>query len=248
MSKTKTTSKKDGKKPHLTIMVPVYNEEKTLLKILNGVTSLEIDSYEVIVVNDGSKDKSPLIIEKFSSEFKSPNVKLRVINHSKNRGKGAGIKTGIKHAQGAYFVIQDADLEYDPKDIPPLLKAAMKHDKDAVYGSRFKGKMSGMPKPNYYANKFYNVLLRRLYDTQITDMHTCYKMVRTPLIRELNMTSEGFGYATELVSKLLKRGIDIHEEPVSFKGRTKSEGKKINYKDGIECTYGLIRYKFSKKI
>ena len=209
---------------------------------------MPIEGYEVIVVDDASHDKSPAIINDFSKKFKSQNVELKLMRHPKNRGKGAAIKTALKNAQGHYFVIQDADLEYDPRDIPPLLDAALKTDKDAVYGSRFLGTITGMPKPNYYANRFYNFMLRRLYSTRITDMHTCYKMVRTPLLQDLKMTSEGFGYATELVSKLLRRGIDIHEVPVGFKGRTKRQGKKIDYKDGIECTYKIIHYRFKTDI
>lgn len=243
-----TPSKSKTKNPKLSIMVPVYNEEETIEKILRAVTSLPIDNYEVIVVNDASGDKSLTIIETFAKSFKSPKVQLRVESHPKNRGKGAAIKTALTKARGQYFVVQDADLEYDPRDIPPLLTAALANNREAVYGSRFMGSIDGMPKPNYWANRFYNFMLRRLYDTQITDMHTCYKMVRTPLLQELKMSSEGFDYATELISKLLRRGVDVHELPISFKGRTKKQGKKIDYKDGIECTYKLVQFRFSKKI
>jgi glycosyltransferase involved in cell wall biosynthesis len=235
-------------RPLLSILVPVYNEENTLKKILTKVTTLPIEPYEVIVVDDASQDSSAAIIEKFAQTFKKKGVRLKTQTHNKNKGKGAGMHTALKEAEGVYFVIQDADLEYDPSDIPTLLTKAVECDLPVVYGSRFLGTIASMPKANYYANQFYNFLLRRLYNTSITDMHTCYKMVKTDLLRDLNMTSEGFGYATELVSKLLKRGIVISEEPISFKGRTKKEGKKIGLKDGIDCTNMIIKYKLSNRV
>lgn len=247
MTARKTNTSRGRGKPLLSILVPVYNEETTIRKILDRVTSLPIDNYEVLVVDDASKDESRSIIEAFAKKFSKPNVELKILSHPKNRGKGAGIKTALAAASGKYFIIQDADLEYDPKDIPPLLKAGMKGKYRAVYGSRFMGDISRMPKPNYYANKFYNFLLRRLYKTSITDMHTCYKMVDVGLLRDLDMKAEGFDYATELVSKLLRRGVVIHEAPIGFNGRTKKEGKKIGIKDGIDCTYMIFRYRFSDK-
>lgn len=245
----KTSAGPRPQTPLLTILIPVYNEEKTIQKVLEKVTTLPIERYEVLVVDDASKDRSKEIIEAFKKKFKNgSSVQLRVHSHVKNRGKGAGIKTGLEHAQGEYFIIQDADLEYDPKDIPPLLTEAYTHDRPVVYGSRFLGDIKGMAKANYYANRFYNFFLRRLYKTSITDMHTCYKMVKTDIIRDLGMGSEGFGYATELVSKLLKRGIEIHEQPITFHGRTKKEGKKIGIADGIDCTYMILKYRFSRQV
>lgn len=246
-SKKAKTSKGRGK-PLLSILVPVYNEETTIRKILDKTTSLPIKKYEVLVVDDASNDKSRSIIEAFAKKFNKPNVSLKILSHEINRGKGAGIKTALGLAGGEYFIIQDADLEYDPTDIPALLEKARKGKYRAVYGSRFMGKISKMPKANYYANRFYNFLLRRLYKTSITDMHTCYKMVNVELLRDLKMTSEGFDYATELVSKLLRRGVDIHEAPIRFNGRTKKEGKKIGIKDGIDCTYMIFKYRLAKKI
>jgi glycosyltransferase involved in cell wall biosynthesis len=233
------------KSPLLSILIPVYNEEKTLKKILSAATSLPIEKYEVLIVDDASQDKSPDIITNFLSHFRSEKVEVITFRHPKNRGKGAGIKTGLKHAKGEYFVIQDADLEYDPTDIPSLLEAAITNNYEAVYGSRFLGSIVGMPRPNYWANRGYNKILRVLYNTEITDMHTCYKMVRTEIIKDLNITSNGFDYATELVSKLLKRGIVINEVPIRFNGRTRKEGKKINVLDGVECAYKLLRFRFS---
>lgn len=231
-------------KPILTILIPVYNEKKTILKILERTTQLHIDNYEVIVVDDASKDGSGQIIDKFVKNFRSKNVALSLVRHEKNKGKGAGIQTALKKARGTYFVIQDADLEYDPADIPSVLQAATSNNYDAVYGSRFLGDIKDMPKANYYANRGYNVILRLLYRTGVTDMHTCYKMVRTSLLKKIKVNSNGFDYATEIVSKLLRRGVKIHEVPISFKGRTKKEGKKIDVMDGLDCAYKLLRFRF----
>jgi glycosyltransferase involved in cell wall biosynthesis len=242
----KSESKKN-KHPNLTILIPVYNEERTINEILTLASGLPIKDYEIIIVNDASKDKSEEIIKRFMRSKKSPNPVITLETHPKNRGKGAAIQTALRMAHGEYFVIQDADSEYDPRDIPPLLDAAVSKKRPVVYGSRFKGDIKGMPRPNYYANRFYNFILRRLYDTDVTDMHTCYKMVRTDLIKEFNITSNGFDYATELVSRILRRGIPIFELPISFNGRTRKEGKKIGYIDGIECTYQIFKYRFSKK-
>lgn len=239
---------KSGKMPVLTILVPVYNEEKTIKSILDRVCRLPIDNYEVIIVNDASHDKSAQIIDAFIAKNKTLDTRVVVITHEKNKGKGATIQTALKSAKGRYFVIQDADLEYDPADIPPLLKAAVDGNRPVVYGSRFMGNFQGMPKPNYYANCFYNFLLRRLYETKVTDMHTCYKMIKIELLKEFSITSDGFDYATEVVSNILKRRLEIYELPISFKGRTRVEGKKIGYKDGLDCTYQIFKYRFSKNI
>lgn len=243
----KALPKSKPQAPLLSILVPVYNEEATILRILEKVTNLPIERYEVLIVDDASKDKSAIIINKFKKQFNRPNVALKVFSHERNRGKGAGIKTGLLHAQGKYFVIQDADLEYDPADIPSLLLTAIENDYPVVYGSRFKGKIENMPKPNYLANRFYNFLLRRLYNTAVTDMHTCYKMVRLDILHTFKMEAEGFGYATELVSKILKQGIEIIEVPINFYGRNKKQGKKIGIHDGFDCTYMLLKYRFTKQ-
>ncbi|MEK7599577.1 MAG: glycosyltransferase family 2 protein [Patescibacteria group bacterium] len=242
----KSAKTKKRPQPVLSILIPVYNEENTLNKILTKTTDLKISNYEVIIVNDASYDKTASIIKKFANSFKSTNVNLSVFTHKINKGKGAAIKTALKQAKGEYFVIQDADLEYDPKDIQPLLNRAITDDLPAVYGSRFLGTIKNMPRANYFANKFYNFMLRRLYDTDITDMHTCYKLVRTDLMKEFKMQSEGFGYATELVSRLLKRNVNITDMPINFNGRTKKQGKKIGVKDGVDCIYMMFKYRFSK--
>lgn len=201
----------------------------------------------MIIVDDASQDGSSRIIAEFKEAMKRENVEVVIFTHASNRGKGAALRTALRAAKGEFSVVQDADLEYDPRDIPRLLQEAVEGGHQVVYGSRFLGKISGMSLPNYVANKSYNALLRHLYDTEITDMHTCYKMVRTDLLKRLKLTASGFDYATELVSKLLKRGVRIHEVPIDFQGRTKREGKKIDMLDGVECAYKLVRYRFGGK-
>jgi glycosyltransferase involved in cell wall biosynthesis len=231
----------------LTIFVPVYNEEATLQILLDKLAMIKLkQKAQLIIVNDGSKDGSQAIINKWV-ESKPVAFNIDVIDHKKNRGKGAGIQTALKQATGKYFVIQDADLEYDPAEIPQILDAALRNDAPVVYGSRFLGTITNMPRPNYYANRVYNMLIRLLYNVKMTDMHTCYKMVKTDLFKDLDIHSDGFGYAAEVISKLLNRKIAIMEVPINFVGRTAKEGKKINARDGIECLLQMVKYRFIRE-
>jgi glycosyltransferase involved in cell wall biosynthesis len=228
----------------LTILVPVYNEESTLATLLGKLAKVKLNKKaELIIVNDGSKDKSQEIINTWI-KTKPAAFDIVMIQHKKNRGKGAGIQTGLQRATGKYFVIQDADLEYNPAEIPKLLKAALQNNAPVIYGSRFLGSIRNMPRPNYYANLAYNILIRVMYNVKMTDMHTCYKMIQTDLFKELGIHSEGFGYAPEVISKLLKRKITVKEIPISYNGRTIEEGKKIDTRDGIECLLKMIKYRF----
>lgn len=230
----------------VTILVPVYNEKNTIKRILSSVTSIQGINYELIIVDDFSNDGSREILQDWYKLNKKQSIKL--ILHAQNKGKGAGIKTAVKEARGKYFVVQDADLEYDPSEIPGIAQKAFLENAQAVYGSRFKGKVKNMPKANYVANRMYNLMLIPLYGKRVSDMHTCYKMVDTGLLRDMEIQSDGFEYATEFISKLLKRGVTIYEVPISFNGRTIKEGKKIDIKDGLICFRDLVHYRFSKKI
>lgn len=230
----------------LTILVPVYNEQASLPAILKKIEKLKLPNVELIIVNDGSADKSKDIIETWSKKKRLP-FTVRVIHHPKNRGKGAAIQTALAMSKGRYFVIQDADLEYDPVQIPGLLNRAIESEAPVIYGSRFLGSINNMPKPNYYANRFYNLLVRALYGVKMTDMHTCYKMIDTELFKELGIQSEGFGYAPEVISKLLRKKIPIVEAPIIYNGRTVKEGKKINARDGLECLVALVKYRFKNE-
>lgn len=232
------------KKYDLTILIPVYNEEKSLPTMFRRLDKAKLENTEIIIVNDFSKDRSLEIIESWITKSTHDVV---FINHERNRGKGAGIKSALAIAKGEYFVVQDADLEYNPIEIPSILAEAKKHNYPVVYGSRFLGSIKNMPKPNYIANRFYNFLVWVLYGVRMTDMHTCYKMMETKLFKKLDIQAEGFGYATEVIAKVIRRGIPIHEVPISFEGRTVKDGKKIDVSDGIECLTSLIRYRFMPK-
>lgn len=226
--------------------MPVYNEEAHLPSILKKMEGVTLPNVEVIIVNDGSKDKSKDIIEEWARKKGLP-FELRIVHHDKNRGKGAGIQTGLSMATGTYFVIQDADLEYDPVEIPGLLDAATKANAPVVYGSRFMGSIKSMPFANYVGNRFYNLLLLAMYGVRITDMHTCYKMIQTDLFKELDIQNQGFGYAPEVISKLLRKKVPIMEVPINYVGRRAQEGKKINARDGIECLTHLIKYRIKNE-
>lgn len=226
----------------LTIMIPVYNEAHTVAEVLNKTASISGINYEIIVVNDASFDGSLRVIEQWSKA--NPRAQLKLISHPTNLGKGAAIKTALSEARGGYFVVQDADLEYDPAEIKGLLEIT--DGSNAVYGSRFLGTITGMRWTNQLANRFYNFVVWLLYGVKITDMHTCYKMVPTTTLREMNLTSQGFDYATEIVSKLLLHKVPITEAPISYRGRTAEEGKKIGWHDGYDCLALLLRYRFTK--
>jgi glycosyltransferase involved in cell wall biosynthesis len=228
----------------LSILVPVYNEKATIEEALARLEKLEGFSYELIVVEDFSTDGTREWLEAWSKRSKGqPTIKL--IAHDHNQGKGAAIRTGLRVATGRYFVVQDADLEYDPSELGALMNATK--NSRVVYGSRFLGSIEGMHPANYWANRFYNFLLRLLYGVKLTDMHTCYKLLETELLRDLDLQSEGFDYATEVISKLLLRHEKIVEVPISFHGRTVAEGKKIGWNDGWECVLKLFQYRFGAR-
>ncbi|GAC1337338.1 MAG: glycosyltransferase family 2 protein [Candidatus Dormibacteria bacterium] len=229
----------------LTVLVPVYNEVHTVEAVLDALTrSLVGISHEVVIVDDNSNDGSRQLLTAWYESHRAEHPGYRLVLHPRNRGKGAGIRTALTLATGTYFIVQDADLEYAPSSIPALLAEAVRGDLDVVYGSRFLGSIRNMPRANFIANKIYNLMVRRLYGVPMTDMHTCYKLIRVDLLRSLNLQSEGFDYATELVSKLLRRGVVFRELPIEFSGRTVQQGKKIGALDGIDCLYKLVAYRF----
>ncbi|MCK5124879.1 MAG: glycosyltransferase family 2 protein [candidate division Zixibacteria bacterium] len=220
----------------LSIIVPVYNEEKTLSEILDRLVNLPLDC-EIIAIDDGSSDNSPAILNSYTS--------ITSICHSDNKGKGAAIRTGLEAVAGDYTVIQDADLEYDPNDIIKMLQTAERHNADAVFGSRIHNPESGISyKRFYWGGKFLTFLANLLYDISISDESTCYKMVRTTLLKSLNLSCERFEFCPELVAKLGKRSIKIFEIPISYTPRKIHEGKKIRWTDGAEAIWTLIKFRF----
>ena len=223
----------------LSVLMPVYNEEPTLRQIVERVLRVNLEK-EIIIVNDASKDRSPLIME----ELKKEHPELIVLHHSVNQGKGAAIRTALSHASGDYVVIQDGDLEYDPEEFHKLLEPIVKFKADAVYGSRFTGIHKNMFFWHLLGNKFLSFITDLLYNTTITDMETCYKLVKAEIFKRIPLKSRRFEFEPEITAKLLKRKIRIFEVPISYAGREFEEGKKITWRDGFSALWALIKYRF----
>lgn len=217
----------------LSVIVPVYNEEATISEILKRLVSVYVVK-EVVVVNDGSTDKTDQQIKKFLNS-KQKGVKKISYYKKENGGKGTAIRYGLAKVTGDYTLIQDADLEYDPDDIPALMEHIVKGRVDVVYGSRFIGPHSNLLFWHRLGNSLLNFFVNVLYDTTLTDMETCYKVLPTELFRQLDIQSNKFDLEPEITCKLLKRGVKIFEVPITYVGRDFSEGKKISWRDGIDA-------------
>lgn len=229
----------------LSIIIPVFNEEKTIAQVIDRVKDLKIPSVEkeIIVVNDGSTDKT-------LDKIKNKNIIF--LTHSKNKGKGAAVKTGIEKSTGEYIVIQDADLEYDPKDIIRLLDKVQKKEAEVVYGTR----LNRLPnfsedekKPlfllHYFGNRFLSLVTSVFYGQWLTDMETCYKLFPKRAVAGMKLNAKRFDFEPEITSKLLKKGYKILEIPISTTPRGYEEGKKLNtIKDGTIALLTLIKYRF----
>lgn len=228
----------------LSIIIPGYNEEKTITALLDKVFAVDFGSAierEIIVVNDGSSDKTFELLKKYPKP-------IRILSHEKNLGKGCAVRTGIREATGDYIVVQDADLEYSPQDLKLLLDTAIVHNAKAVFGSR---RLSVADTVNvhgswyFYAGGVYLTLLANiLYGTRITDEPTCYKLVDAKLLKSLNLKARGFEFCPEVVAKIGRLRIPIFEVPIHYNPRSAAEGKKIRAKDGIIATWTLLKYRF----
>lgn len=221
----------------LSIVVPVYNEEATIINILKLIEEVPVKK-EVIVVDDYSTDNSR---EKL--RMVSPNV--RVLLHDRNMGKGAAIRTGLRHAIGDALIVQDADLEYNPQDYLRLLDE-FSEQTPVVYGSRFLGNISDMSRTHLLGNRLLTGMTNLLYGSHLTDMETCYKLMGKEVYNGLGIKSNRFNVEPEITAKILKMGWPIVEIPISYKGRNFDEGKKISWRDGFGAMKTLIRMKFSK--
>ncbi len=220
----------------LSVIIPVYNESKTVGEIIRQLKAVKGFDKEIIVVNDGSTDDTIKII----TDIKD----IIVINHKKNQGKGAAIRTGIAKAQGDYLLVQDADLEYDPQDILTMLDPVARGKAEVVYGSRFTGQRRNMFFWHWVGNQFLTLVTNILYNTTLSDMETCYKLMPVKLAKSLNLKSEHFEFEPEVTAKILKKGIRIWEVPISYAGREYHQGKKISWKDAIPALFTLIKYRF----
>ncbi len=227
--------------PLLSVIMPCYNEAATLPAILRAVRAVAFDK-EIIAVDDHSTDATLAILR--AEAASDPN--LRVIHHPRNRGKGAAVRSGLVHARGQITIIQDADLEYDPQDYYELVQPIVDGRVDVVFGSRFMGRHTGMYFWNAVGNKGLTFLTNFLFDCWISDMETCYKVMRTAIIRDLHLESNDFRLEPEITARVLRRGHRIYEVPISYLGRTYEEGKKMKPSQGLYAVLALLRYRLGR--
>lgn len=219
----------------LSVIIPAYNEKATILTVVKRVEDIQIDK-EIIIVDDCSNDGTRELLKKSDLDAK-------ILFHEKNKGKGAAIKTALKQVTGDIVIIQDADLEYDPKDFYEVIKPITDGKAKVVYGSRFKGKREGMYFSHMLGTKFFNLLVHLLYRQRISDESTCYKAFKTEVLKSLNLRCNGFEFCPEVTAKLMKKGYNIFEVPISYSGRRFKSGKKVTWKDGFMVIWILLKYK-----
>jgi|SRR5438270_7052253 len=223
----------------LSVVIPVFNERSTIEQIVNAVRAADIGEIEIIVVDDASTDGTVEVLKE-----KVANVADKIIYQPRNLGKGAALHAGFTAAIGDVILVQDADLEYNPSDYPVLLEPILSGKADAVFGSRF---MGGQPHRVLYfwhmvGNRFLTLLSNMFTNLNLTDLETCYKAFRAPLLKSLDLREERFGFEPEVTAKLAKAKCRIYEVGISYNGRTYREGKKVNWKDGVHAIYAILRY------
>ncbi len=222
----------------LSIIIPCFNESKTILSLIDAVKKSPIKNREIIIVDDGSQDGTRDILNKLNDP------EVRIIFHSKNKGKGAALRTGFNEAKGDICIVQDADLEYDPQEFPLVIQPILDGKADVVFGSRFQ---SGRPhRVVYFWHRIGNGLLTLMSnlftDLNLSDMETCYKAFRREVIQSVNIRENRFGFEPEVTAKISKMDIRIYEVGISYYGRTYDEGKKIGWKDGVRAVYCILKY------
>src|SRR3989338_1079061 len=226
----------------LSIIIPCFNEEKTLELCIQKVFAIQTPDIqlELLIVDDCSSDRSPAVAKKLAAQFKE----IKLIVHEKNQGKGAAIRTGMQQATGDFIAIQDADLEYDPRDLTRLIQPLIENRADVVLGSRFHTSCERRILYFWHSmgNKFLTFLSNMFTDLNLTDMETCYKIFRRNKIQDITIEENRFGFEPEIVAKIAQKKLRIYEMGISYHGRTYEEGKKIGWKDGIRAFYCIFHY------
>ncbi|QEC49571.1 glycosyltransferase family 2 protein [Baekduia soli] len=231
--------------PLVSILVPAYGEAGTIGEVVRRVLALDGLEIELLVIDDGSTDATVPA----AREAAAGDPRLRVLTHDRNRGKGAAVRTGIEASRGDIVVIQDADMEYDPRDLPKVLQPLLDGAADVVYGTRLRG---GEPQRahlfwHFVGNRFLSLLTNILFNTTISDMEVGYKAFRGDLIRSFRLVSDDFAFEPEVTAKVLRTpGVRLYEIPISYYGRSYDEGKKITWRDGFKAVWTLLRFRFAR--
>jgi glycosyltransferase involved in cell wall biosynthesis len=226
--------------PVLSVVMPVYNERATIEEIIGRVLRVPIRT-QLIVVDDGSKDGTRDILTALQARHA-----FTLIFQDKNQGKGAAIRRGFAEATGDIVVIQDADLEYSPEEYPQLIELICQGRADVVYGSRFLGRHRVFLFTHYLGNRLLTTITNVLYNTMLSDMETCYKVMRLEVLKSMTLHSDSFGIEPELTAKIFKRGYRVYEVPITYDGRGYDEGKKITWRDGLVALWVLLKYRFTE--
>jgi glycosyltransferase involved in cell wall biosynthesis len=228
------------KDPLLSVVMPVYNERATIEEIVRRVLAVPIRT-ELIIVDDGSKDGTRERLGELARE-----LPIKLFLQPANAGKGAALRRGFREVTGDLVIIQDADLEYSPEEYPQLIELICQGRADVVYGSRFLGRHRVFLFTHYVGNRFLTLVCNVLYNTMLTDMETCYKVMRTEVLRSMTLESNDFGIEPEMTAKIFKRHYRVYEVPITYDGRGYEEGKKITWRDGFVALWILLKYRFTE--
>ncbi len=226
--------------PLLSVVMPVFNERATIEEIISRVLRVPIRT-ELIVVDDGSTDGTRDVLQTLQRERG-----FQLVLQPRNQGKGAALRRGFQDVTGDLVVIQDADLEYSPEEYPGLIELICQGRADVVYGSRFLGRHRVFLFTHYLGNRLLTLLTNVLYNTMLSDMETCYKVMRTEVLRSMTLKSNSFGIEPEITAKIFKRGYRVYEVPITYDGRSYDEGKKITWRDGVVALWVLLKYRFTE--